>query len=325
MSGSFGAGGSGGSSSGQAGTGTTSSLSFIPALLGNAFFGSGIGLDRGGFSITGEGDFRNGNLRGKRASSLVDPFGLSGGLTDRQSQDPFSSFFQSQGGDISGLPGGDSGGSSQGFLNPGDLVSNLTDLADPNSNPGITGGLQGLLGGQFGGQVGQNLLLGGIAPTFAEGLQTGFKPDLQPVIDEASRAFFSDIVPQLGQNNVALQEGVGPFSTDLSSSLVNAGGALASQLGSLEVQNQNLAGDRRNDLLGLSGLITDQLFNSSTNAGRNTLDLGEQLAQQGTLGGRQASLLSFLNQLMSGGPIQASSSSNQSKSGGGQFASSGGI
>jgi hypothetical protein len=268
-----------------------------------------VGIDNGGFSITGQGDFSGGgNIRGKNKSSLIDPFGFGGGLTDQQLQDPFSSF---------GAGGGLPGGPSQGPLNPFDLVSNLTDLVNPNSNPGVGSALQSLLQGQFGGQVGQGLLLGGIAPTFAEGLNTGFKPDLQPVIDEASRAFFSDIVPQLGQNNVALQEGVGPFSSDLSAGLLSAGGALASQLGSLEVQNQNLAGDRRNDLLGISGLITDQLFNSATNAGRNSLDLGEQLVQQGTLGGRQASLLSFLNQLMSGSPIQASSSSNSSSSKGG--------
>ncbi len=284
------------SSSGQGQTGQTTSLSFIPALLGNAFFGSGLGVDQGGFSIQGTSDFSSGgNLKRGKASSLISPF---------------TNITQGGG-------GGGVGGTSQGALNPNALTSNLTDLTNPNLNLGIGGALESLFGGQLGGQAGNQLLLGNIAPTFAEGLNTGFKPDLQPVIDEASRAFFSDIVPQLGQNNVALQEGVGPFSSDLSGQLVNAGGALASQLGALEVENQNRAGDRRGELLGLSSLITDQLFNSSINAGRNQLDLGEQLVQQGTVGGRQATLLSFLSQLMSGGPIQASSSSNQGKGGGG--------
>ena len=357
-------------SSGSGQTGQISSLSFIPSLLANAFFGTGIGLAEGGFTSTGLSDFRPGGS-GMGFSSVVDPFGLgqvvgSNPLLSRSN--PFSSF--GGGGGTFGVPGRDpssgpvpgtdrfgdnavgsiaNAGSSffgsnlfssstspedvalnrtkdnlrfstqslglgqGGFLNPGDLVSNLTDLANPASNPGIAGALQSLFGGQLGGQAGNQLLLGNIAPTFAEGLETGFKPDLQPIIDEASRAFFSDIVPQLGQNNVGLQQGVGPFSSDLNAGLLSAGGALASQLGSLEVENQNRAGDRRGELLGLSSLITDQLFNSSINAGRNQLDLGEQFAQQGTVGGRQATLLSFLNQLMSGSPVQASSSSNQAK------------
>ena len=313
--------GSSGSSSGQAATGPTTSLSFIPALLGNAFFGSGIGLNNGGFKITGLGDFGDfGNIKGQNASNLISPFGLDSsgaGTFPGESDNPFANFAGFS--DTLGVPN-DRGLRSlptQGALDPFSLVSNLLENVNPNQNPGISGGLRSLLQGQFGGEAANSLLRNNIAPSFAEGLETGFKPDLQPVIDEASRAFFSDIVPQLGQNNVALQEGVGPFSSDLSGQLVNAGGALASQLGALEVENQNRAGDRRGELLGLSSLITDQLFNSSVNAGRNQLDLGEQLASQGTVGGRQATFLSFLNQLMSGSPIQASASSNQAKNAGG--------
>ena len=206
-----------------------------------------------------------------------------------------------------------------GILNPFDLVSNLTDLINPAINPGIAGGLRGIQGGELGQFFGNQLLFGegGIGATLGEGLETGFKPDLGPVISEASRRFFGEIVPQLGQSNVALQEGVGPFSTDLQSNLLQAGGTLASQLGALEVQNQNLAADRRGEFLGLSPLITNTLFNAPTDAGRNLLDLGEQLALQGTVGGRQATLLQLLAGQIPSGPIQASSSSNQSKSAGG--------
>ncbi len=421
--------GGGGSSSGSGSTGQATSLSFVPALLSSAFFGSGIGIDDGGFSMTGLGDFgASGKIRGQGNSSLVDPFGLgqivgSNPLLGRNN--PFSQFNQGGGfggsgqfggggggsfgggggtfadfgnfggqggggggggdgggGGLGGLfgptPGGTSGSPGLfgamaggdlnplsgmfggldsmmskipglgglfggkdaqspedqalervsslmkfspsalglgrgGALNPFDLVSNITDLANPNINPGIGAGLQGLLGGQVGGQIANALLTGGVAPTLAEGLETGFKPDLQPVINEASRSFFSEIVPQLGQSNVALQEGVGPFSTDLSSQLTGAGATLASQLGSLEVENQNRAADRRGEFLGLSNLITDQLFNASTNAGRNQLDLGEQLASLGTVGGRQATLLQMLAGINPSGPIQQSSSANRAK------------
>jgi hypothetical protein len=174
-----------------------------------------------------------------------------------------------------------------------------------------------LASGQIGQLAGNDALFGpgGLQQNFKEGLNTGFKPDLQPIIDEATRGFFEDIVPQLGQSNVALQEGVGPFSTDLSGQLTGAGATLASQLGSLEVENQNRAADRRGEFMGLSSLITDQLFNAGPNAGRNMLDLGEQLALQGTVGGRQATLLQLLAGQVPSGPIQSSQSSNRSKTG----------
>jgi len=325
-------GGQGSSSSAKGGTGPTSSLSFVPALLGNAFFGTGIGLNDSGFAITGLGDFGpGGSIKGKKRSSIVDPFGLSaaveGGLLGPQSGGSKFGNFALDAIQQAGLTSGSQpvlfgegsvGGGQQGsLLNPFDLVSNLTDLVNPGINPAISGAAQNLQFSDLGNLLGNQLLTGDVAPTLQEGLQSGFKPDLQPIINEASRAFFSDIVPQLGQSNVALQEGVGPFSTDLLAQLANAGSALASQLGSLEVENQNRAADRRGELLGLSGLITDQLFNASTDAARNRLDLGEQLALQGTRGGRQATLLQLLAGQVPSTPIQSSTQKSGSKGGGG--------
>ncbi len=355
-------------SQGEASTGQTTSLSFVPALLANAFFGTGIGLEEGGFRTTGLGDFgTNARITGEGASSIIDPFGLSQffGGGSGGGGDPFTNITGGGGGGglFGGLPGSDiissslsnipvvggllgglfgKGKSKQefadtetlgqlkqspeslgfgtgGFLNPFDLVSNLTDLINPAVNPGVSGALGGLAGGQLGQLFGNDLLFGegGVGATLGEGLETGFKPDLQPVIDEASRQFFQDIVPQLGQSNVALQEGVGPFSSDLISSLTREGGALASRLGALEVQNQNLAGDRRSQLLGISPLVTNTLFNAPIDAGRNQLNLGEQFASQGTVGGRQATLLQLLAGQIPSGPIQASSQSNSMKSAGG--------
>jgi len=412
--------GGGGSSSGQGSTGQTSSLSFVPALLANAFFGSGIGLDKGGFQMTGLGDYRpGGQIKGNRASSLVDPFGLSQVVQSNpylgknnpfsgafNMFSPFSQIAQGGGGGGGGAGGGGGGGGGGlfsdflngtgisgaagvagdglsgatnaltnslsgstdammkgmdmfaqnpafgglfdglfgggespedkarqavagrmnyspdalglgqgGILNPFDLVSNLTDLVNPETNPGLGGAMMGLEAGKMGQLLGNNLLFGGVNSTLNEGLQTGFKPDLQPVIDEAMRGFFNDMVPQMGQSNVAMQEGVGPFSTDLSGQITGGGADIASQLGALEVQNQNLAADRRGEMLGLSPLITDAMMNFGPNAGRNMMDLGEQFALQGTRGGRQATLLQLLAGQIPAGPIQSSQSSNKSKSG----------
>jgi hypothetical protein len=336
-------------------TGQTTSLSFVPSLLANAFFGTGIGVNQGGFNILGNADF---NARGTPlagGSSIVDPLGLSsihpnvsgdsfaggGNPYGLKNTSPFYSALTS-GADSAGLGGilndnvtgaganadilgrslatlglggtnAPSGIGTNTLLNPYDLLSNITDLMNPNINPAIGGALSGLGASEQGSGLANQLLGGNIAPAFAEGLNTGFKPDLQPIIDEAKRGFFQDIVPQLGQQNVALQEGVGPFSTDLSSQLLQAGTDMQTQLGALETGLQERAGDRRSDLLSLSDLITNQLFNSNTDAARNRLNLGEQLASVGTVGGRQATLLQLLAGQIPSGPIQASrqgSSSN---------------
>ena len=399
----------GGASSSKSGgsTGQVGSLSFIPSLLANAFFGTGIGLNDGAFTSTGLNNFGGSGKAKGGISSLVDPFGLGEVVSSNPflgPNNPFSTFDSSGGGFAgTGQFGGSSGGgfwTPQGFvsgsggfaqglsgdpstgflsslpnpqgssggvfnngslpsifntpfannpafsslapglfkdpvspqdqalqrtkglldfsptalglgqggsLNPNDLISNIMDLLDPAINPGIGAGLQGLQLGQIGQQLSSDLLFGDVRDTLSEGLQTGLKPDLQPVIDEATRSFFQDIVPQLGQQNVALQEGVGPFSTDLSGQLLQSGSDLQSQLGSLEVQNQNQAADRRLAFEGLAPTITSLIANLPVQTGQGLVNFGEQLALQGTTGGRQATVLQLLSGLQPSGPIQSSS------------------
>ncbi len=414
--GSIGGGASSSKSSGS--TGQVGSLSFIPSLLANAFFGTGIGLNDEAFTSTGLNNFGGSGKAKGGISSLIDPFGLGEVVSSNPflgPNNPFSTFDSSAGGfagtgQFGGSSGGGfwtpqgfvsgsggfaqglQGGSNSGFLgglptpqgsagtefnlpgknkaftenpafssdiflknkffsenpafakllglkdpvspqdqalqrtkglldfsptalglgqggslNPNDLISNIMDLLDPAINPGIGGGLQGLQLGQIGQQLSSDLLFGDVRDTLSEGLQTGLKPDLQPVIDEATRSFFQDIVPQLGQQNVALQEGVGPFSTDLSGQLLQSGSDLQSQLGSLEVQNQNQAADRRLAFEGLAPTITSLIANLPLQTGQGLINLGEQLALQGTTGGRQATVLQLLSGLQPSGPIQSSS------------------
>ena len=301
----FGVGSGSDESQSTTGTGATTSLSFVPALLANAFYGTDIGISEGGFQILGGDE----DLDGAKLFESLKGYGFSKSqvaqiLGDRER--------------VSALNlGGDS------ILNPANLVSNITDLANPDINPAISGALRGLGLGEEGIALANQLLGGDIIPTLQEGLATGFKPDLQPIVDEAKRGFFQDIVPQLGQNNVALQEGVGPFSTDLSGQLLQAGTDLQSRLGGLEVGLQEGAADRRSGILGMSNLFTNQLFNANTDAGRNQLALGEQIAQLGTTGGRQASMLQMLTGQVPSNPIQASSS--QQASTGRQFNTDAGI
>jgi len=197
---------------------------------------------------------------------------------------------------------------------PFDLISSLFSLSDPNINQGVQGaeGLLGL-GQQFAGgaaQVGANA-----AGTLQEGLDTGFKPDLQPIIESRERDFFRNIVPGIQQQNVFANEG-GAFGTDITSQLFDAGKDLSVELGGLETGLQNQAADRRSQLTGLSGSLLTQLQNLPFEGGFNALNLGEQLALQGTEGGRQATLLQLLTGLQPSGPVQGQTSSSKSKGGG---------
>ena len=250
-----------GSKSNQAGSsepGPLTSLSFVPGLLGQAFLGTGLGVDEGGFKIL---QSSAGQIPGPKGKGMVDSGNVLSGV---DAQDPNS------------------------------LINHITDLLNPNINTGV-GPAQGLMGlGNLGSLLTSATGFGNVLSNLDEGLKTGFKPDIQPVIDAATRGFFGQIVPQLGQGNVALKEGVGPFDTDLSSQLLSAGTDLATDLGALETQLQSQAAQTRADLTGISGTLLSQIQNLPFAAGGAALDLGEQLALQGTAGGRQAQLLQLL-------------------------------
>ena len=264
-----------GSGSGSGAPGPLTSLSFIPGLLSSAFFGTGLGLDDGGFRIQPEG-----------AHPAV------------------ANVFEGGEGPLAGQ------------LDPDTLLGNILDQLSPDFNTGVSGARdflsQGL--GQGSGVIDA---AGQATRTLSEGLETGFKPDLQPVIEAANRNFFEEIVPQLGEQNVALQEGVGPFSTDLSSSLLRAGTDLSTDLGALETQLQSQAGQTRASLAGISGTVLNQLGQQPFNLSSGALDAGAQVALEGTAAGRQSQLLQLLTGQINPvqGNQQGGSSSSGSKSG----------
>lgn len=200
-------------------------------------------------------------------------------------------------------------------FDPNALFSNLLDLGNPNINQGV-GGAQDLLGfGQQGAGAVAGTAFGSALPTLQEGLETGFKPDLQPIIDAKQREFFRDIVPGIQQQNVFANEG-GAFGTDVTGQLFNAGKDLSVELGGLETGLQQQAGQTRADLAGVSGTLLGQLQNLPFEGGFGALDLGEQLALQGTSGGRQAQLLQLLSGLDPSQPIQSQASKSKSSGGG---------
>jgi len=197
---------------------------------------------------------------------------------------------------------------------PQALLSNLLDLGDPNINQGVPGAQSFLNFGQQGAAGAAGVGLGAL-DTLSEGLETGFKPDLQPIIEAEQRRFFDEIVPGIQQQNVFANEG-GVFGSDVTGQLFNAGKDLSVELGSLETGLQQQAGQTRANLTGLSGNILNQLQNLPFEAGFNTLNLGEQLVLQGTAGGRQAQLLQLLSGVDPAQPVSGQTSSSKSKGGG---------
>lgn len=202
---------------------------------------------------------------------------------------------------------------SKATLDPQDLIKNLFDLADPSFNQGV-GGAEELLG--LAGDVGQRATqsLGGAFDTLDEGLETGFKADLDPIIQARQRDFFRNIVPGIQEMNVAANEG-GAFGTDVTGQLFDAGKDLSVELGALETGLQTEAGRTRASLAGISGNLLSQLQGIPLLQGGGMLDLGEQLGFQGTAGGRQAMLLQMMSGINPAAPV--TTSENKSKTGGG--------
>lgn len=254
--------------------GPLGALSFIPALLGSAFFGTGLKVKDGAFKITGE-----------NASDKGAVFGFGEG--------PLS-----------------------GELDPGSLLRNILDQLSPDFNTGVAGA-RDFLGSA--GAIGQNVLgtTDQALSTLGEGLETGFKADLDPIIEASKRDLFQNIIPEIGERFNVVNEGIGGFSSDFGGQLVDAGTDLSTNLGALETQLQTQAGQTRSQLAGISGTLLNQLGGQPFNLAQQSMDTGAQLALEGTAAGRQTQLLSLLTGQIN--PVQGSQQggSSQGKSGGG--------
>jgi hypothetical protein len=151
-------------------------------------------------------------------------------------------------------------------------VAKLLDL--PNLTAGAA---RDVLGGW------QDYMGGTVMPTMEEGLQTGFRTDMDPIIAEAQRAFTEETVPQLKQQFAGQ---TGSFSTDFLGALAREGGTMQSQLGALQAQMDEAASNRRAGLLPMAG-IPGQLASMG-------LDLGAQYNLDATQAGRAATMLEMI-------------------------------
>lgn len=174
----------------------------------------------------------------------------------------------------------------------------FTDIAKLLDSPNLgAAGAEGIGGGWA------DYLSGTVDPTMREGLETGFRTDMDPIIAEARRNFrdvtMEDIKQQFGAQT-------GSFSSDFLASANRAGGAMESQLGAMQAQMDEAASNRRAGLLPMAG-IPGEL------AGLG-LDLGAQYNLDATSGGRAATLLQMLGGLE---PTAISRSPWQAQKGGG--------
>jgi hypothetical protein len=126
-------------------------------------------------------------------------------------------------------------------------------------------------------------LSGTVDPTMREGLETGFRTDMDPIISEAQRVYRDETIPQLKQQFAGQ---TGSFSSDFLDSTARAGGAMGSQLGAMQAQMDESASNRRAGLLPMAG-IPGELASMG-------LDLGAQYNLDATSGGRAATMLQML-------------------------------
>ena len=126
-------------------------------------------------------------------------------------------------------------------------------------------------------------LSGTVRPTLEEGLKTGFRTDMDPIITEAQRIYREETMPQIAQQYAGQ---TGAFSSDFLAANTRAGGVMGSQLGALQAQMDEAASNRRAGLLPMAGLPAEL-----ADLGLGVGGLYELLA---TPGGQQATLLQML-------------------------------
>lgn len=176
-----------------------------------------------------------------------------------------------------------------------DSFADVADLAN-YENLGAEGA-RGVMGGW-------DDYLSKVSGTLEEGLDTGFRTNMDPIIAEMQRIYRDETMPQIAQQYAGQ---TGSFSTDFLAANSRAGGAMGSQLGALQAQMDEAASNRRASLLPMAGMPAELASLG--------LQTGSQFELMGTPGGQQATLLQMLAGLQ---PTAAIPRGNTSRSQGAQ-------
>ncbi len=113
---------------------------------------------------------------------------------------------------------------------------------------------------------------GGISEALREGLATGFRTDVDPIIERARRSLFQETIPDITEQFAGSS---GIASSDFGRALANAGRDLELDLGTLQVDADEAAAGRRSQLLPVAGDISAKLLATPTLFGSDLAGLEE--------------------------------------------------
>ncbi len=297
---------SGGSGSGE---NFQTSQNIGTAFLAN-LFGQGAGFGPEGVVFGGRGGFT-----GSPTTSFNSSNNSNGPLSGIASQ--FNSIANLGPGSADALGGINdfiaSGSTQRGGLNFANQVFGPDDFNILRNilNPTASNSLQGDALGM--GQMGTSAfgdIFGSANSAVQEGLDSGFRTDMQPIIEAEKRRFSRETVPGLMEQYAGL---TGGFSSATSSGLANAASDLGISLGSQQAQFDEAANNRRLQSLSVAQSIANLPFD----VGNQSLGLGAQIQEDQYLSRPEIQLMRTLSNLFSlSPPTTGASGSSSSKQGG---------
>jgi len=156
-------------------------------------------------------------------------------------------------------------------------------------------------------------VLGPGTDAIREALETGFRTDLDPIIEAEKRRFSRETVPGLAEQFAGL---TGGFSSDFQNSLINASSDLGVSLGSQQAQFDEAASNRRFQALSAGPAAASAIAGLPINAAQDTLNLGAQIQEDERQSRPEVQLLRTLSELFGLSPnVAGSAGTSESKQG----------
>lgn len=135
-----------------------------------------------------------------------------------------------------------------------------------------------------------------ILPGAQELATTGFRTDIQPIIDQQQRRFERETIPQLREQFAGQ---TGTFSSDFLNAITNAGADLNTELGALQVELDEAAASRRASGIPILSQLQTGRLGLPISVGNDLFQAGQafrQVDESLRPGARQLNLLQLLGQ-----------------------------
>jgi len=206
------------------------------------------------------------------------------------------------------------GGFAPQVFQPADFMT-LRGLLDPTPRNALQDSAQGI--GQQGVDTFNNIFQSVLGPgqqALGESLSTGFRTDIQPIVDLEKRRFARETVPGLAEQYAGL---TGGFSSDFRNSLLDASSDLGVTLGGQQAALDEAASGRRLAALTAAPAGAAALSQLPFAASNAALGLGAQIQEDQFLSSPAAQLMRNLTNIFSlSPPTTGGTSENSSKQGG---------